>query len=80
MTHSQAPKQDMVELRPPCRNKKAIENKYCQRQAELGVGDCGGLRFIPGATKSGKQKTPDWLAKILGVEPQEDIALDLFKD
>jgi hypothetical protein len=24
------------------------QDKYCYRQAELGVGDCGGLRFIPG--------------------------------
>jgi hypothetical protein len=22
--------------------------RYCYRQAELGIGDCGGLRFIPG--------------------------------
>jgi hypothetical protein len=29
-----------------------------RRQAELGVGDCGGLRYIPGLTESGKQKTP----------------------
>lgn len=32
-------------------NKKRIENKYCYRQAELGIGDCGGLRLIPGVTK-----------------------------
>jgi hypothetical protein len=44
----------------------------------MGVGDCGGLRFIPGATKNGKQRTPDWLAKVLGVEPQPDLAADLF--
>ncbi|GBF90790.1 hypothetical protein Rsub_03091 [Raphidocelis subcapitata] len=50
------------------RNKKAITNKYCARQAELGVGDCGGLRFVPGMTKNGKQKTPEWLAKALGKE------------
>eukprot|EP00892_Ulva_mutabilis_P010662 jgi/Ulvmu1/7969/UM004_0202.1 len=62
------------------KNKRAIENKYCQRQAELGVGDCGGLRFIPGATKSGKQRTPEWLAKLLGIEPQSEETLDLFKD
>lgn len=24
--------------------KKALEERYCMRQAELGVGDCGGLR------------------------------------
>ena len=23
-------------------------DKYCYRQAEIGVGDCGGLRFLPG--------------------------------
>ena len=34
--------------------KKAIANKYCYRQAELGIGDCGGLRLIPGMTSSGK--------------------------
>jgi hypothetical protein len=22
--------------------------RYCYRQAELGIGDCGGLRYIPG--------------------------------
>lgn len=27
-----------------CRYKKELENKYCFRQAELGVGDCAGLR------------------------------------
>uniref|UniRef100_A0A061QZ60 Uncharacterized protein n=1 Tax=Tetraselmis sp. GSL018 TaxID=582737 RepID=A0A061QZ60_9CHLO len=47
---------------------KELSSKYCQRQAELGVGDCGGLRFIPGATKNGKQKTPKWLQKVLGVD------------
>lgn len=45
--------------------------RYCYRQAELGVGDCGGLRFIPGVTKSGKQKSPEWLQKALGVEQPE---------
>jgi len=39
-------------------NTKAIEEKYCQRGAEWGVGDCGGLQLIPGMTKSGKQKLP----------------------
>lgn len=31
---------------------------------------------IPGATKSGKQKTPEWLRNLLGTEeeyPEEDI-------
>ncbi|GFR46785.1 hypothetical protein Agub_g8416 [Astrephomene gubernaculifera] len=53
------------------KNRKDIQNKYCYRQAELGVGDCGGLRYIPGLTESGKQKTPKWLADLLGVESQE---------
>ncbi|PNH09224.1 hypothetical protein TSOC_004189 [Tetrabaena socialis] len=50
------------------KNKKEIQNKYCFRQAELGIGDCGGLRFIPGLTEKGKQETPQWLADLLGVE------------
>jgi hypothetical protein len=37
----------------------------------MGVGDCAGLRFVPGATKSGKQKTPEFLSKILGTEGKE---------
>ena len=45
--------------------------RYCYRQAELGVGDCGGLRFIPGMTKNGKQKTPKWLEDVLGVQQPE---------
>ncbi|KAG2452880.1 hypothetical protein HYH02_002224 [Chlamydomonas schloesseri] len=53
------------------KNRKEIQNKYCYRQAELGVGDCGGLRYIPGMTDSGKQKTPQWLADLLGVEVPE---------
>jgi len=45
------------------------------RQAELGIGDCGGLRYIPGVTESGKQETPQWLADLLGVEvPQQPQA------
>lgn len=54
------------------KNKVDLQNKYCYRQAELGIGDCGGLRLIPGMTKSGKQKTPDWLNKFLGVK-EEDV-------
>lgn len=54
------------------KNKKNIQEKYCYRQAELGVGDCGGLRYIPGLTENGKQKTPEWLAKLLGVEVPKD--------
>ncbi|KAJ9530782.1 hypothetical protein V8C86DRAFT_2707635 [Haematococcus lacustris] len=64
------------------RNKKSIADKYCYRQAEMGVGDCGGLRFIPGMTDAGKQRTPDWLSDLLGVEraPAEDgSALTLKK-
>jgi hypothetical protein len=45
--------------------------RLARRQAELGVGDCGGLRFIPGLTENGKQKTPQWLADLLGVEVPE---------
>lgn len=82
----------------------ALHYRYCYRQAELGIGDCGGLRYIPGMvisaartqrlfccsslqkasttpavgasaacllpgmTKNGKQETPEWLQKVLGVE------------
>jgi hypothetical protein len=41
--------------------KRDLLDLYCRRQAELGVGDCAGLRLIPGATKSGVQKRPEWL-------------------
>ncbi|EIE26924.1 hypothetical protein COCSUDRAFT_52498 [Coccomyxa subellipsoidea C-169] len=43
------------------KNKKEVRDKYCYRQAEMGVGDCAGLRLIPGMTKSGlqKEKTPE---------------------
>jgi hypothetical protein len=47
---------------------KQLRDTYCKRQAELGVGDCAGLRLIPGATKSGVQKTPEWITKLLGNE------------
>ena len=30
------------------KHKQDLLDKYCQRQAEIGVGDCGGLRLIPG--------------------------------
>lgn len=53
-------------------NKKELANKYCLRQAEDGVGDCAGLRLIPGATRSGKQKTPGFLKKILRIEDKEE--------
>ncbi|EFN56341.1 hypothetical protein CHLNCDRAFT_144809 [Chlorella variabilis] len=52
-------------------NKKALEDRYCMRQAELGVGDCGGLRLIPGMTKSGVQKRPEWMNSLFGMEEQE---------
>ena len=47
------------------RRKKELSEKYCRRQAEDGVGDCSGLRLIPGMTRSGKQKTPEFLKKLL---------------
>ena len=43
-----------------------LRDLYCRRQAEMGVGDCAGLRLIPGATKSGIQKKPAWLESLLG--------------
>lgn len=56
-------------------NKKAIADKYCYRQAELGIGDCGGLRYVAGATKSGKQKTPKLMLKMLGKTDEEADAI-----
>lgn len=32
----------------PGRNARKIADKYCRRQAEMGVGDCAGLQLIPG--------------------------------
>ena len=32
-----------------CRNKVDLQNKYCYRQAELGIGDCGGLQVSASA-------------------------------
>ncbi len=52
------------------RNRKDVFDKYCARQAELGVGDCGGLRLIPGMTKSGVQVRPEWMNKLFGMEEQ----------
>jgi hypothetical protein len=37
----------------------------------MGVGDCAGLRLIPGMTDSGKQKMPAWLAEKLGVKDSD---------
>ena len=34
----------MIALDSHSRNRREIEAKYCARQAELGIGDCGGLR------------------------------------
>jgi hypothetical protein len=48
--------------------KKELLDTYCRRQAELGVGDCAGLRLIPGATKSGVQEKPQWLKNLVGEE------------
>ena len=56
-------------------NQKAITDKYCYRQAEMGIGDCGGLRYVAGATKSGKQKTPKWMLKALGKSDEESEAI-----
>jgi hypothetical protein len=53
---------------------KELRDKYCMRQAELGVGDCAGLRLIPGATKTGVQKRPDWMesmSSMFGADPGE---------
>ena len=44
---------------------KELRDKYCMRQAEMGVGDCAGLQLIPGATKNGVQKRPEWLDKLV---------------
>ena len=35
------------------------------------------LQLIPGATKSGKQKTPDWLQKILGAKKEDSSPVEL---
>ncbi|KAI3426212.1 hypothetical protein D9Q98_008588 [Chlorella vulgaris] len=51
--------------------KKELEDRYCRRQAELGVGDCGGLRLIPGMTKSGVQKRPEFLNEWFGLPSQD---------
>ncbi|KAI8111802.1 hypothetical protein M9435_004301 [Picochlorum sp. BPE23] len=45
---------------------KELREKNCLRQAELGIGDCAGLRLIPGKTKSGVQEKPQWLKKLVG--------------
>ena len=48
-----------------CRRKQELADKYCRRQAEDGVGDCSGLRLIPGMTRSGKQQTPEFLKGVI---------------
>lgn len=45
--------------------RRELTDKYCMRQAEMGVGDCAGLQLIPGATKNGVQKRPEWLDKLV---------------
>ena len=54
------------------RRRKELADKYCRRQAEDGVGDCAGLRLIPGATRSGKQKTPGFLKGLLRIQDSEE--------
>jgi hypothetical protein len=54
------------EANAPAR-KKALTDLYCKRQSEIGVGDCAGLRLIPGATKSGVQIRPEWMDKLGGL-------------
>jgi hypothetical protein len=52
---------------------RELRDKYCMRQAEMGVGDCAGLQLIPGATKNGVQKRPEWLDKLVyGDNPPTD--------
>ena len=38
----------------------------------LAAGDCAGLRLIPGATRSGKQKTPGFLKSLLRIQDSEE--------
>ena len=53
------------------KNKKALDDKYCFRQAELGIGDCGGLKYIPGAVPSGKKKLPAWAMDFFGITDED---------
>ncbi|MEW5298483.1 MAG: hypothetical protein WDW38_000782 [Sanguina aurantia] len=55
------------------KNAKAIAKKYCIRQAEMGVGDCGGLNFVPGLTQNGVQRPPKWLTDFLGVKNPDPV-------
>lgn len=56
--------------------RKELQDKYCYRQAEDGVGDCAGLRLIPGATKRGLQKRPGWLNGLFGLKDDEEGAAE----
>lgn len=60
---SDLPRPTSIRLPPP--------PPHPRLQAELGVGDCGGLRLIPGMTKSGVQKRPEWMNNLFGMEAQE---------
>ena len=51
---------------------KALSLCLSEPQAEDGVGDCAGLRLIPGATRSGKQKTPGFLKSLLRIQDSEE--------
>lgn len=53
------------------RRKRELEDKYCRRQAELGVGDCAGLRDIPGMTSSGRQKPPKAIMDLFGLTDED---------
>ena len=56
---------------PSCSSNKHVAH-YLALPARPSAGDTGGLQLIPGLTQSGKQRTPDWLADLLGVEHQEE--------
>ena len=34
----------LTQVQLACRYKRELQDRYCYRQAELGVGDCGGLQ------------------------------------
>ena len=42
-------------------NKKAIADKYCLRQSELGVGDCGSLGF----SRNKNEASPPQVGRVL---------------
>ncbi|CAG9460917.1 unnamed protein product [Pedinophyceae sp. YPF-701] len=59
-------------------NKRSIEDKYCYRQAELGIGDCGGLRYL-----QPKKKPPKFIMDLFGLTDEDyevaDIDIPGFK-